>query len=73
MDEKGATLTAAEIHMAESENERVVRWRTEALERAGYDPRSAAELAARPDIDVHRATALIEQGCAHELALKILL
>jgi hypothetical protein len=66
------TMTAAEITI-ESENDRVVRWRAEALERAGYDHDSAASLAARPDVDLHRATALLEQGCTPELALRILL
>jgi len=65
-------LTAAEIAI-ETEYDRVVRWRAEALERAGYDHETAATLAGRPDIDLHRATALLEQGCAPELALRILL
>jgi hypothetical protein len=66
-------MSATEIQTAETEHERVVRWRTEALERAGYDRHSAAELAVRPDVDLHRAIALIEQGCTPELALRILL
>jgi hypothetical protein len=65
-------MTAAEI-IIESENDRVVRWRAEALERAGFDHESAASLAERPDVDLHRATALLEQGCTPELALRILL
>ena len=51
-------MTAAQIQIEETEAERVVRWRAEALERAGYDHASAAELAERPDVDLHRATAL---------------
>ena len=66
-------VTAAEMHITESENDRVVRWRAEALERAGYEATAAAELAAHPEVDLHRATALIEQGCTPELALRILL
>ena len=66
-------MTAAEIQITESENDRVVRWRAESLERAGYEAKAAAELAARPDVHLHRATALIEQGCTPELALRILL
>ena len=65
-------MTAAEITI-ESENDRVVRWRAEAPERAGFDHDSAAALASRPDVDLHRATALLEQGCTPELALRILL
>ncbi|HEY7538255.1 MAG TPA: hypothetical protein VH721_09710 [Gaiellaceae bacterium] len=66
-------MTTTEIQIVETEQERVLRWRTEELERAGYDWRSAGELAARPDVDLHRAIALIEQGCTPELALRILL
>jgi len=65
-------MTAAEMTI-ETENERVARWRAEALERAGYDRETAATLAARPDVDLHRATELLEQGCTPELALRILL
>jgi hypothetical protein len=66
-------VTADELQTIETENERVVRWRAEELERAGYDPISAAQLAARPDVDLHRAANLIESGCSPELALRILL
>ena len=66
-------MTAAEVQITESENDRVTRWRTEALERAGFDTDSAVEVAGRTDIDLHRAIALIEQGCSPELALRILL
>ena len=45
----------------------------EELERAGYDPRSAAKIAIRPDIDLHAAVDLLARGCAPDLALKILL
>jgi hypothetical protein len=69
----GANVSAAEITITETEYERVVRWRAEELERAGYDEATAAELAARPDVDLHRATALIEQGCSPELARRILI
>jgi hypothetical protein len=68
-----ATMSAAEIHIEETEIDRVERWRTEALERVGFDPDSAALLAARHDVDLHRAIALIEHGCSAEVALQILL
>ena len=38
-------MTAAQIQIEETEAERVVRWRAEELERAGYDAVSAGELA----------------------------
>jgi hypothetical protein len=65
-------MAAAEIY-EETEAERVERWRAEELERAGFDPRSAAALAARADVDLHAAMGLLERGCPLELALKILL
>lgn len=66
-------MTAAEAGTRDgTEIERIERWRTEALVRAGYDAPIAAELAARLDIDLHRATDLLAQGCSQELALRIL-
>ena len=56
----------------ETELERVERWRTQALMRAGFDERSALELAGRQDVDLHKAIALLEAGCSPELALRIL-
>ena len=38
-----------------TEQELVEQWRAEALERAGYPPQAAVELAARGDVDLHRA------------------
>lgn len=56
-----------------TEIERIERWRAEALERAGYEPRAATELAARLDIDLHLASDLLAAGCSQELALQILI
>jgi hypothetical protein len=56
----------------ETELERVERWRAEALMRAGLDERSAIELAARQDVDLHRAIEMLEHGCPPDLALRIL-
>jgi hypothetical protein len=67
-------MTAAETETrAGTEIERIERWRAEALERAGYDSNIAQQLAARLDIDLHRAMDLLAQGCPQEVALKILL
>jgi hypothetical protein len=51
----------------------VERWRADELMRAGFDPSSALELAARLDVDLHAATELVDRGCTPELALQILL
>jgi hypothetical protein len=56
----------------ESEVERVERWRAEELERAGFQPDAAFELALRSDVDLHAAVELVERGCSPELALQIL-
>ena len=66
-------MPATEIPVSEPEHQRVERWRAEALERAGYAAAAAAELAARPDVDLHQAIGLLENGCPPETALKILL
>ena len=67
-------MTAAEIHVVnETEQERVEHWRAEELIRAGYAATDAVALAARHDIDLHRAVALIQRGCPYELAIEILI
>jgi len=68
------SVAATDIILVDStEMERIERWRAEELERAGYEPRMAAELASRLDIDLHLATDLIAAGCSQELAVQILL
>ena len=59
--------------IVETELERVERWRADELIRAGYDPAAAAQLAARHDVDIRRAAAMLVQGCPPDLALRILL
>ncbi len=67
-------MSAAELEIqVETEAERIERWRAEELERAGYEPSHAAELAARNDVDLHLAVDLLERGCPVETALRILL
>ena len=67
-------MSAANLTTApELEIEAVELWRLLSLSRAGYDPESAAVLAASHDVDLHRAMSLLEHGCPVELALQILL
>ena len=56
-----------------SEDERVVFWRAERLERAGYDGEAVVKLALSRDVDLHLAVELLERGCPAETALRILL
>ena len=66
-------MATAEIETRpETEEERVVAWRAEALLRAGYKNGSALELAIRSDVDLHFATNLVRSGCPVETALRIL-
>jgi hypothetical protein len=65
-------MTAADTEIRD-ETELIEAWRAEALERAGYGARDAAEIAARQDIDLHVATDLLRSGCPAELALRIVL
>jgi len=67
-----ATVEIEEVQR-ESEEERVIKWRNEELERAGFDQFAALELALRTDVDLHRATALVRGGCPQETARRILL
>jgi energy-converting hydrogenase A subunit M len=65
-------MAAADVKLAESELERIERWRAQALERAGYAADAAHEIAARLDIDLHEAIDLVKAGCPPEIAVRIL-
>jgi hypothetical protein len=64
-----ATLTDTQLDQALT----VEAWRTEVLTNAGYPPEVARLLALCPDVDLHHATHLLEQGCPPATALRILL
>lgn len=65
-------MPTTDIQQPEIESERVVRWRTERLELAGFPPAAALELAERTEIDLHRAIGLLDRGCSVATALRIL-
>ncbi|MFN0156226.1 MAG: hypothetical protein ACKVUT_17770 [Gaiella sp.] len=66
-------MTAIEIEIyAETEGERVARWRLEQLLRAGYDETAALVLADLGHVDLHIAIGLVGRGCPPETALRIL-
>jgi hypothetical protein len=69
-------MTAAqqqETTTLDPEVERIEAWRVERLERAGYSRDASEQLAARHDIDLHRAVDLLGAGCPADIALRILL
>ena len=66
-------MSTIDVSDRRNELEQVERWRAAELERAGYPSDAAARVAARHDVDLHRAVALLENGCPLELALQILL
>ena len=65
-------MPTAETNVRPTEQELVESWRAAELERAGYPPPAAVELAARTDIDLHFAVDLLQKGCSADLALNIL-
>jgi hypothetical protein len=67
------SMAATELNIVETESEKVERWRAQELEKVGYDVISAHELATRPEVDLHLAVELVENGCPVELAVQILL
>ncbi len=54
------------------EDERVLDWRFDAFERAGFNPIAALALASS-GVDHHSAASLLANGCSHDAALRILL
>jgi hypothetical protein len=65
-------MPTTETDTRQTEQELVESWRAAELERAGYSPEAAAELAARNDVDLHLAVEILTKGCSPELALSIL-
>jgi hypothetical protein len=56
----------------EAKPDKVLEWRKDCLVRAGYDE-EAAQLLAESGCELHRAVALLGNGCSASLALLILL
>jgi hypothetical protein len=55
-----------------TEDDRVIHWRVDELERAGFAPQDVLRLALDPNVDLHLAVDLVAQGCPHHVALRIL-
>jgi hypothetical protein len=62
-----------DVHRVLDEEERIVVWRAEELERAGFRPAIAKALAAHKDVDLHLALDLVKNGCPHDTAIRIIL
>lgn len=79
-DNRGSAATestymiAADLELDfDAEAERVLVWREEELERVGYAPATARELAERSYVDLHLAMDLLRCGCPMDTAVQILL
>lgn len=57
----------------QTEFARVVQWRRERFEEAGFPEEEAFLLAQRADIDLHDTLELLARGCDWKTALKILI
>jgi hypothetical protein len=55
-----------------TEEDRVLTWRREELERAGYGEQVAQMLSELRYVDLHLAMHLLRRGCPADTALKIL-
>ena len=55
-----------------TEDDRVLHWRAEELERAGFSREDVLRLALDPHVDLHAALDLVQRGCPHDVALRIL-
>jgi len=65
-------MGARESYAVGRSQARIVRWRVARLERAGFDPALAGELARDPRSDIHRLLELVDRGCPPHLAGRIL-
>jgi hypothetical protein len=70
---KSAASASADDAASLPESLRVLCWRLAELSEAGYDEAEAFALATTPAVDLHAATDLLQHGCPHETAVRILL
>ena len=67
-------MAATKIHVrTATEQERVIGWRLEELQRAGYGATVARRLARATSVDLHIAIDLLRKGCSPQMAARILL
>jgi hypothetical protein len=65
------TMAILEFEPA-TEDDRIILWRADELERAGYASEDVLRLALDPHVDLHLALDLVRRGCPHDVALRIL-
>ena len=67
-------MTASQLATLDiAEAAAILDWRFSQLVGAGFELRDAVVLAARVEIDLHDATALVARGCPSGTAVRILL
>jgi hypothetical protein len=66
-------VSGRRLALEQPEDESVIHWRFDQLERAGYDELGALALAIDPHVDLHEACELLVRGCGQYVALDILL
>lgn len=71
--EKNVPKPEPETPLLTVEFDRVTAWRFGYLCGAGFDPDSALQLAESKDVDLRKVDSILEDGCPHEVALRILL
>lgn len=67
-------MSKAAVAVAEEHNplDDVEAWRFHCLLRAGWEIPHAQAIAIMTDVDLHKACAMVQQGCSSELAFSIL-
>lgn len=71
---RGEAMATASLERSDrGELGRIHRWRLDELLRAGYALPDALEIAVHTEVDLHRATSLVEQGCPSSTAVRIVI
>ncbi|KAF0845748.1 hypothetical protein [Nocardia caishijiensis] len=65
-------LTWAAVSALDSVPGEVRKWRSRWLVASGFPPWLAETVTSDPEVDVHALSQLVDQGCAPELAVRIL-
>ena len=73
VDAPGMEVEIDEVVERPNEEERVLGWRFDELQRAGFDSELAFTVATQRQIDLHVALGLVARGCPPGTAARILL